>query len=91
MAAAKVTKIIRPETATLYGDKVDPRLIVDHKLKRDPDGPIEILQRFWKFPTTERDITPYPLIYADLLNTGDARCLEAAEAIYEKIVDGFKR
>ena len=36
-------------------------------------------------------MTPYPLIYADLLNIGDARCLEAADLIYDRIIDGFKR
>ena len=91
VAAERLTQVLRPETVTLYGEKTDPRLLIEHKLQRDPDGPIEILQRFWAFTTPETDTTPYPLIYADLLNIGDARCLEAADLIYERIVDGFKR
>ena len=81
----------RKTTITFYGEKNDPRFLIEHKLQRDPDGPIEILHRFWAFTTPEKDTAPHPLIYADLLNIGDARCLEAADLIYERIVDGFKR
>lgn len=91
VAAERLTQVLRPETVTFYGEKMDPRLLIEHKLHQDPDGPVEILQRFWAFTTPEKDTTPYPLIYADLLNIGDARCLEAADLIYERIVDGFKR
>ena len=91
VAAERLTQALRPETVTLYGEKADPRLLIDYKLQKDPDGPVEILQRFWEFPIQNKDLTPDPLIYADLLNIGDARCLEAADLIYERIVDGFRR
>jgi len=91
VAAERLTQALRPQTVTLYGERADPRLLIDYKLQKDPDGPVEILQRFWDFPTENKDLTPDPLIYADLLNIGDARCLEAADLIYEKIVNGFKR
>lgn len=91
VAAERLTQALRPETVTLYGEKTDPRLLIDYKLQKDPDGPVEILERFWAFPTEDKDLTPDPLIYADLLNIGDARCLEAADLIYGKIIDGFKR
>jgi hypothetical protein len=90
VAAERTTRVLRPETVTLYGKNANPRLLIDCKLQKDPDGPIEILKCFWAFET-ENDLIPDPLIYADLLNIGDARCLEAANLIYEKIVDGFKR
>lgn len=91
VAAERLTQALRPETVTLYGAKADPRLLIDYKLQKEPDGPVEILQRFWDFPTETKDLIPDPLIYADLLNIGDARCLEAADLIYVKIVNGFKR
>ncbi len=91
VAAERLTQVLRPETVTLFGKKADPRLLIDYKLQKDPDGAVEILDRFWAFPTENKDLAPDPLIYADLLNIGDARCLEAADLIYEKIVDGFKR
>lgn len=91
VAAERRTRILQPETVTLYGELADPRLLTDHKLRKDPEGPIEILRRFWNFPTDNAELTPDPLIYADLLNIGDARCLEAADLVYAKIVDGFNR
>ena len=90
-AAQRVTQYLRPETITLYGEKAEPHLLLHYKLRQDPRGPIEILNRFWKFETDDKNIVPLPLIYADLLFIGDARCLEAADLIYEKIVDGFVR
>lgn len=91
VAAERLTRALRPETVTLYGKKTDPRLVIDYQLQKDPDGPVEILERFWDFPAENKDLTPAPVIYAGLPNIGDARCLEDADLIYEKIVDGFKR
>ena len=43
-----------------------------------PDGNVEILGKFWGFESAPPELAPPLLIYADLLATGDARCLEAA-------------
>lgn len=88
-AAERVTHYLRPETVTLYGEKAEPRLLVDYELRQDPTGPVELLQRFWRFADPMPGLAPLPLIYADLLAIGDARCLETAELVREKIVDGF--
>ena len=88
-AAEKLTRHLRPETVTLYGDKVQTRLLLDFKLRPEPDGAVEFVQRFWAFETSEESLVPLPLIYADLLTIGDARCLETADLIYERILDGF--
>ncbi len=90
-AADRVTQYLRPETVTLYGEKAEPRLLLDYKLRQDPGGPVEILKRFWKFDIDDKNVAPLPLIYADLLFIGDARCLETADLIFQKIVDGFVR
>ena len=88
-AAAKLTRHLRPETITLYGEKAEPRLLLDFKLRPDPDGPVEIVRRFWAFDGNDGAVAPLPLIYADLLLIGDARCIETADLIYERILDGF--
>lgn len=90
VAAAKLTRYLQPGTATFYGAKIDPRLIVDFKLKRDPQGDVEILKRFWNFDP-DAPTVPVPLIYADLIRTNDARCLEAAQMLYDEFVRGFER
>lgn len=91
LAAARLTGYLQPETVTLYAGKVEPRLLLDHKLRQDTEGPVEILERFWPFETDDKDIVPLPLVYADLLVSGDARSLEVADLIYREIVDGFVR
>jgi hypothetical protein len=90
-AAERLTRYLRPETVTLYGDRAEPRLLLDYKLRPDPAGPVEILKRFWKFEDADTGLAPLPLVYADLLTIGDARCLETADLIYQKIIDGFER
>jgi hypothetical protein len=90
-AAARLTQHLRPGTVTLYGQKVEPRFILDQRLRPDPKGKVEILRRFWKFDNDDQLLTPLPLIYADLLAIGDARCLETAKVIYGDITARFGR
>ncbi|MGH2361273.1 MAG: type IV toxin-antitoxin system AbiEi family antitoxin [bacterium] len=80
-AAARLTKILRPGTLTFYGPKAEPRLLLEQRLKPDPTGNVEFLQRFWTFENDPPEIAPMVLIYADLLATGDARCIEAAKQL----------
>jgi hypothetical protein len=90
-AAARLTDHLRPGTVTLYGPKLEPRLLLDQRLRADPKGNVEILRRFWKFDNEEPLIVPLPLVYADLLAIGDARCLETAKLLYGDIVTRFGR
>lgn len=52
---------------------------------------MEILKHFWHFNEDRAGLTPAPLVYADLLATGETRCLETADKIHEQILDGFER
>ena len=90
-AAARLTRYLRPETATVYGARVDPRFVLDYRMRADVDGPVKVLKRFWNFEGEDASIAPLPLVYADLLAMGDARCLEAANILHERIVDRFNR
>lgn len=85
IAGGRMTKYLRPATATLYAEKVDPRLIIDLKLRIDPQGGnVEVLRRFWTFTAETPELVPAPLVYADLMATGDARCIETARLIHER-------
>lgn len=88
-AAQKLTGQLRPGTATFYGEKIDPRFLLDQRLRADPNGKVEILNKFWAYETETPGLAPLILIYADLLAIGDARCLEAAKQLYDRIVDRF--
>jgi hypothetical protein len=97
VAAGMVTNYLKPEKAVIYADTIPARLIVENQLKTDPDGDVEILQRFWKpqhvrqttnQPNVPADIVPPLLIYADLMATADDRNVETAKMIYEKFLHG---
>lgn len=87
MAAARITRRLHPATLTLFADKINPRFILDFRLRPHPQGNVEVLRRFWRFDTGYAGMAPLPLIFADLLAIGDARCVEAADQIYERIME----
>lgn len=90
-AAARLTNFLRPGTLTFYGLKPEPRFLLDHRLRTDPAGEVEILRRFWHFEYDDPAITPTLLVYADLLAIGDARCLETAKRLYDGILTQLGR
>lgn len=85
LAAARLTGHLRPEIITLYGQRAEPRLVVELGLRPDPAGTIEIREKFWGFADEPPGLAPLPLIYADLLATGDARCIETARLLRPKL------
>lgn len=88
-AAARLTNHLRPGALTFFGPKVEPRFLLDHHLKTDRNGEVEILRRFRQFKNPEPALAPALLVYADLLAIGDARCLETAKLLYDQILAGF--
>jgi hypothetical protein len=80
-AAARLTRHLRPGTATFYVQALDPKALLKLVLKADTGGNVDFRRRFWNFPTEETQLTPNLLVYADLLAIGDARCLETAQLL----------
>ncbi len=79
----------QPALLTLYGEKLSSRLLANQQLL--PAGPvayerlIELRRPFWgKSLRVEGplDTVAPALVYADLLATGNPRCLDAAQMIY---------
>jgi hypothetical protein len=85
VAAAKLTKYLRPQVETIYTRTNLPELQARFGLRQDPDGDVEILKIFWKFDYNSNglNIVPPLLIYADLLASGDDRNIETAGIIYD--------
>ena len=89
---ALLTQYLRPGELTVYGDKI-PGIWMGRRKMRTPypgDGTnyVELRRRFWgntlKHPEgVPSDIVPPALVYADLLATGDGRCIETAELVYD--------
>lgn len=89
-AAALLTDYLKPGVLTIYADKVPARLMVEQRMTtarvNDEHHLVEVRKPFWgkAVLTAERtDTVPPVLVYADLLATGDARCIEAGQMIYE--------
>lgn len=92
VAAEKLTNYLKPEKITIYMRAATMRqnlskLVIDSKLRADPDGDIEVLERFWKLPTDKSPPGTVPplLAYADLVATMEPRNLEVATIIYKQL------
>ena len=91
-AAAILTNYLRPGELTIYADKLPGLLAARHKFMKEPapgrTAVVEVRKRFWKFPTDPEynNLVPPVLVYADLLATGDARCIETAKMVHEAYV-----
>lgn len=81
LAAARLTRHLRPGTATFYAQALDAKVLIKAKLKADAEGNVEFRHRFWAFPGDKPHLAPTLLVYADLLAIGDARCLETAQLL----------
>lgn len=94
VAANRLTDYLKPANVTIFvnTDK-DPRaltqLIIDHRLRADPNGNIEILDAFWNLPEDPEhpDVVPPILAYADLVATQNPRNVAAAKLIRERYID----
>jgi hypothetical protein len=91
-AAALLTDYLRPAVLTLYADKMPGLLAARQKFMKEPapghTAVVEVRKRFWNFPGDpgHKDLVPPLLVYADLLATGDARCIETAKMIHDAYV-----
>lgn len=89
-AAAVLTKHLRPEIVTIYGDVNFAELA--HKIRpiKDEYGNLELMQKFWTFEIQPLDkrypVVPPLLAYADLVATADARNLETAQILRERFL-----
>ena len=87
-AADRLTHYLKPGIITLYA-RGEPRplneIVARHRLRTDPEGEVEVLEAFWpaEIAAETPGLAPTPLIYADLLAKGDARCIETAKLVYD--------
>lgn len=95
-AAKLLVQDLRPGVLTLYADTMPARLMVEQRMVQVSETliqqrlieqrVIELRRPFWgtlhiaEFSGS----VPPALVYADLLATGDSRCLETAEMIYDR-------
>lgn len=86
-AADLLTDHLLPQLFTLYTQRDKVRLMRDWRLIPQNDGDIKVYQRFWSgVEWDEKKIAPPLLVYADLIETNDPRCIETAEIIYNQFL-----
>ncbi len=83
IAGARMTQNLHPATATFYAGKIDPTMLLDLRLRPNEKGNVEVLKRFWMFEDKE-GLAPEPLVYADLMATGEGRCMETGRLVYDQ-------
>lgn len=81
-AAALTTGFIDPGEFTIYTEVPAPHLVKTGAVKPDNDGDILVYKKFWK-GNDEKTIVPAVLTYADLMETGNGRCIETAQMMKE--------
>ncbi|HWE51567.1 MAG TPA: type IV toxin-antitoxin system AbiEi family antitoxin [Bryobacteraceae bacterium] len=92
-AAEKLTRYLKPAHFTIYTGEPIAKLVAAGRMRAEPAGNVEILEKFWKFPAAQADkndapdVVPPILAYADLLATNDGRNAEAARMIYEQRIE----
>ncbi len=90
-AAAQLTNYLRPFIHMLYLEDKLGEFILRNRLKKNLNGNIEIVKKFWNFTDDNEinNLVPAILIYTDLMTTGDPRNIETANIIYEKEIAGY--
>ena len=80
------TNYLRPQTLTLYTTENRNELIKNYRLIPDEKGNIKVYKKFWHLDDGPAPTVPPLLIYADLMNTNDRRCIETAQKIYDEFL-----
>lgn len=82
------TNYLKPAVITLYTLENKNELIKNYRLIPDPKGNVKVYRKFWNDDTTNENVVPPLLAYTDLMNTGDYRCIETAQKIYDEFFKG---
>ena len=81
-----LTNYLQPGELTLYTEEDKKELMLHYGLMPDKEGDVHVYKKFWT--TTEETITAPPiLVYADLINTNDKRCLETANILFNEQIE----
>lgn len=73
----------------LYTKSPAAHLMRTGAVKQDLNGEIHLYKKFWNEETDNKTV-PAILIYADLMGSGNSRCLEAAQRILENELKDFE-
>lgn len=85
-AADLFTNHLRPAELAMYTTETRNELIKHYRLVPDEKGNVKVYKKFWRHDEVNENIVPPLLVYADLINTNDRRCIETAQKIYDEFL-----
>mgnify|MGYP003466340282 FL=1 len=88
-AANIIDNYLEPGAFDIYTDVPTAYLMKTGFVKQDVNGEIKVYQKFWKWET-EDHLAPLILVYADLMGSGNSRCLEAANRLMKYGLNDFE-
>lgn len=88
-AANIIDNYLEPGAFDIYTDVPTAYLMKTGFVKQDVNGEIKVYQKFWKWET-EDHLAPLILVYADLMGSGNNRCLEAANRLIKYGLNDFE-
>lgn len=74
-------KYLIPEQFDIYTEGPSINLMMTRKMRFEENGSIHVYQKFWR--SQHERVAPMILIYADLMGSGNSRCIEAAQKLIE--------
>lgn len=83
-AADIMTNYLRPEILTLYTEENRNDLIKNYRLIPDDKGKVRVYKKFWDYDEVNCNTVDPVLVYIDLMNTGDGRCMETAKKLFDE-------
>lgn len=81
-----LTNYLRPAILTIYTTETRNELIKNYRLIPDEKGNVKVYKKCWYNDEVNENIAPPLLVYADLMNVGDRRCMETAQKIYNELL-----
>lgn len=87
--ANKINDYLEPGAFDIYTDIPVANLLKTGRVMQNENGEIRIYQKFWKWET-DNQLVPLILIYADLMGSGNSRCLEMAERLLDYGLKDYK-
>lgn len=87
--AQLVDSYLEPGSFDIYTDIPTANLMKTGFVRQDENGEISVYQKFWHWRTGNR-LVPLVLIYANLMGSGNSRCLEIAQRLLNNELKDFK-
>jgi hypothetical protein len=86
----RLTANLQPMGAKIYTREPFGKIAAALRLRPDPTGNIELLERFWEFPNPTKippGVAPPLVVYADLIASGEPRNIDIARMIHEEYLN----